>query len=93
MLGQVFLGRTSTKQGLVCLAQGFACWVMFNDSLLPPVFVCVHALACVCVLFKIIFKKVLSEIHVPSVSNSLDPDQAQHFVVPCLDINCLQRLG
>ena len=46
MSGQVFLGRTSTKLGLMCLAQGFACWVMFNDSLLPPVFVCV------CVLFK-----------------------------------------
>ena len=27
-----------------------------------------------------------------SVSNSLDPDQAQHFVGPDLDQNCLQML-
>ena len=27
------------------------------------------------------------------VSNSLDPDQAQHFVVPDLGQNCLQRLS
>ena len=26
------------------------------------------------------------------VSNSLDPDQARHFVGPDLDPNCLQRL-
>ena len=26
-------------------------------------------------------------------SNSLDPDQAQHFVGPDLGINCLQRLS
>ena len=27
------------------------------------------------------------------MSNSLDPDQAQHFVGPDLDPNCLQRLS
>ena len=27
------------------------------------------------------------------VSNSLDPDQARHFVVPDLGPNCLQRLS
>ena len=27
-----------------------------------------------------------------SVSNNLDPDQAQHFVRPDLGPNCLQRL-
>ena len=27
------------------------------------------------------------------VSNSLDPDQARHFVGPDLDPNCLQRLS
>ena len=26
------------------------------------------------------------------MSNSLDPDQAQHFVGPDLDLNCLQKL-
>ena len=36
-------------------------------------------------------KKILSGI--PSVSNSLDPDQAQHFVGPDLGPNCLQRLS
>ena len=37
------------------------------------------------------FFKILSGI--PSVSNSLDPDQARHFVVPDLGQNCLQRLS
>ena len=32
-------------------------------------------------------------IRIPSVSNSLDPDQAQHFVGPDLGLNCLQRLS
>ena len=27
------------------------------------------------------------------MSNSLDPDQAQHFVEPDLGLNCLQRLS
>ena len=38
-----------------------------------------------------LFRKILSEI--PSVSQSLDPDQAQHFVGPDLGPNCLQRLS
>ena len=29
----------------------------------------------------------------PSASKSLDPDQAQHFVVPGLEPNCLQWLS
>ena len=30
---------------------------------------------------------------IPSVSNSLDPDQARHFVGPDLGPKCLQRLS
>ena len=30
---------------------------------------------------------------IPSVSNSLDPDQARHFVGPDLGPNCLQMLS
>ena len=37
-----------------------------------------------------LFRKILSGI--PSVSNSLDPDQARHFVGPDMDPNCLQGL-
>ena len=37
------------------------------------------------------FRKILSGI--PSVSNSLDPDQARHFVGPDLGPNCLQRIS
>ena len=40
--------------------------------------------------FKINFSKILSGI--PSVSYSLDPDQARHFVGPDLDPNCLQQM-
>ena len=36
------------------------------------------------------YQKILSGI--PSVSNSLDSDQAQQFVWPNLGPNCLQRL-
>ena len=38
-----------------------------------------------------LFQKLLSRI--PSVSNSLDRDQARHFVGPDLGPNCLQRLS
>ena len=38
-----------------------------------------------------LFPKNLSETL--SVWNRLDPDQEQHFVVPDLDLNCLQRLS
>ena len=37
-----------------------------------------------------LFQNILSCI--PSVSNSLDTDQAQNFVGPDLHPNCLQRL-
>ena len=37
-----------------------------------------------------LFRKALSGI--PSVSNSLDPDQAQHYVGPDLCPNCLQKI-
>ena len=40
--------------------------------------------------FKLTFSKILSGIR---VSNSLDPDQARHFVRPDMDPNCLQRLS
>ena len=36
-----------------------------------------------------VFEKIISAI--PSVSNSLDPEQAQHFVGPDLGSNRLQR--
>ena len=38
-----------------------------------------------------LFQNILSGI--PSVSNSLDPDQAQYYVEPDLGSNCLQRLS
>ena len=38
-----------------------------------------------------LFRKKNSGI--PSVSNSLDPDQSQHFVWPDLGTNCLQRIS
>ena len=41
--------------------------------------------------FKIIFQKIVSRIS-SRVSNSLDPDQARHFVWPDQDPNYLQRL-
>ena len=37
-----------------------------------------------------LFQKMISAI--PSVSNSLDPDQARHFVGPDLGPNCLQMV-
>ena len=40
---------------------------------------------------KLIFSKILSRI--PSVPNSLDPDQARQNVGPDLGPNCLQRLS
>ena len=41
--------------------------------------------------FKLSLKKTLR--NTIRVSNSLDPDQAWHFVGPNLDPNCLQRLS
>ena len=38
-----------------------------------------------------LFRKKISGI--PSVSNSLDPDPARHYVGPDLGPNCLQRLS
>ena len=42
--------------------------------------------------FKINFFKKKSFRNTIRVSNSLDPNQARHFVGPDLDPNCLQRL-
>ena len=42
--------------------------------------------------FKINFFEKFSEDTI-RVSNSLDPDQAQHFVGPDLGPNCLQKLS
>ena len=43
--------------------------------------------------FKInFFGKFFKEYHQPSVSNNLDPDQAQHFIKPDLGPNCLVEL-
>ena len=44
---------------------------------------------CFCGL--LIFEKNISEI--PSMSNSLDPDQVQQNIWSGLDLNCLQRLS
>ena len=50
-----------------------------------------HAFCPLLIYFKFnFFKNILQEII--DVSNSLDPDQAQHFVMPDLGPNCLQRL-
>ena len=38
-----------------------------------------------------LFRKILSGV--PSVSNSLDPDQVRHYVGPDLGPNCLRRLS
>ena len=38
-----------------------------------------------------LFRKIL--LGIPSVSNSLDPDQVRHVVGPDLGPNCLQRLS
>ena len=43
------------------------------------------------IFFQNDFEKILSGI--PSVSNSLDPGQARHYVGPDLGPNCLQRLS
>ena len=37
-------------------------------------------------------KKIFQEYHQSVNLNSLDPDQARHFVGPDLGPNCLQRL-
>ena len=39
------------------------------------------------------FLKKFSLRNTIRVSNSLDPDQARHFVWPVLDLNCLQKLS
>ena len=36
---------------------------------------------------------MLNFFNTTQVSNSLDPDQARHFVGPDLGLNCLQRLS
>ena len=43
-----------------------------------------------CFKINILKKKIRNTIR---VSNSLDPDQAQHFVGPDFGLNCLQRLS
>ena len=56
------------------------CWVIF------------HVFCCLLIFFKVLFFKRFF-LGIPSVSNSLDPDQAQHYVKPDLSSNCLQRLS
>ena len=49
-------------------------------------------LICPLIFFKIdSFKKFFHDYH--QCQNSLDPDQAQHFVGPDLGSNCLERLS
>ena len=43
------------------------------------------------IFFKINYFQIIPSV-IPSMSNSLDPDQAGHFVRPDLAPNCLQRL-
>ena len=45
------------------------------------------------ILFKINFSIISLRNTIIRVSNSLDPDQARHFVGPDLDPNCLQKLS
>ena len=51
---------------------------------------CVHFCACF-FLFKIVFQKIFRNSIRLRVSNSLDQDQARHFVWPDLGPNCLQE--
>ena len=46
-----------------------------------------------CRLLIFFFEKILSGIRTIRVSNSLDPDQAQHVFGPDLGTNCLQMLS
>ena len=50
---------------------------------------------CLLIFFKIIFlgENSFRNIYSIRVSNSLDPDQARHFVGPNLGPNCLQKLS
>ena len=47
----------------------------------------------VLIFFKINFFEKFFQEYLIRVSNSLDPDQAQHFVGPDLGPNCLQKLA
>ena len=51
-----------------------------------------HIFCCLLIFFKINFKKKYFSNTI-RVSNSLDPDQAQHFVGPDLGAKCLQRFS
>ena len=64
-----------------CLLSCFAFWVIFHHFLLSVDF------------FKIKLFRINSFRNTIRVSNSLDPDQARHFVGPDLGPNCLQRLS
>ena len=55
---------------------------------------CMHFCACFFFLFKIVFQKKSFRNSIRlRVSNSLDQDQARHFVGPDLGPNCLQKLS
>ena len=45
---------------------------------------------CLMIFSQLMFSKMFSR-NIIGLSNSLDPDQAQHFVGPDLGPNCLQR--
>ena len=54
---------------------------------------CLHAFFCLLIFFsKSIFSKNYFRNTI-SVSNSLDPDQAQRYVGPALGLNCFQKLS
>ena len=50
-------------------------------------------LTCFCRLLIFFSKSTFLKNLFCDVSNSLDPDQARHFVGPDLGLNCLQRLS
>ena len=60
----------------------FAYWVIFHDFLSSADF-----------FQNQLFQKILSDRNTTRVSNSLDPDQAAHFVGPDLGPNCLQKVS
>ena len=70
------------------------CWASSGSKMFAKVFSRRHLLfCCLLIFFKINFFGKNSFRNTIRVSNSLDPDQAQCFVRPDLNPNCLQRFS
>ena len=82
------LQRGSTKEA--CLKKGISYWLQANFVSSYSL----HAGLFCMLLHRLPFcSKLTYSGNTFRVSNSLDPDQAQHFVRPDLGPNCLQRLS